>query len=397
MKKSFRKDGFTLVELLVVIAIIGILIALLLPAVQAAREAARRMECTNKLKQIALGMHNHADVKGHIPGAACNITAPGIDYVGWWGTACEFGGTAVGGPYWRQFMGYAYPLLPYIEQQAAYETMSKEILRDRTNANDNACPTSTGTNRISVIPVPAFWCPSDDAARKAALNEPNPCSYRACRGDHRTPGGMKQDTPRGFFQSQVKDATPSPTGIIKNIVDFSVIIDGLSNSIAFAEGKIWRGDSTSSHKARFPVRGGYVYSTTGTPSVCAGLANSADGLLPETLIARPYQMPGINFLMGESVTNCCTILPPNSPFCSNNETYTAGDGSTCFSTPSSYHSGGVNVAMGDGSVRFISDTINCGNQGASSPAISSDTLIGESPYGVWGALGSICGGESITL
>jgi prepilin-type N-terminal cleavage/methylation domain-containing protein len=118
-----RQRGFTLVELLVVIAIIGVLVALLLPAVQAAREAARRTQCQNNLKQIGLGVHNHHDTLGRFPYAGSD----GPD------TDCCNATTRIG---WS----WAYELLPYIEQ---------------TPLHDN-----TSDSLISVTPVKGYFCPS---------------------------------------------------------------------------------------------------------------------------------------------------------------------------------------------------------------------------------------------
>ena len=99
-----RRNGFTLVELLVVIAIIGVLVALLLPAIQAAREAARRTQCINNLKQLALGCQNHHDTHGHFP-------------TGGWGW--YWVGDPDRGFGKEQPGGWAYNLLPFFEQQAA--------------------------------------------------------------------------------------------------------------------------------------------------------------------------------------------------------------------------------------------------------------------------------------
>src|SRR5438067_4283147 len=101
-----RRLGFTLVELLVVIAIIGVLVALLLPAVQAAREAARRMHCQNNLKQMGLGWHNHTDVNGHLPTGGWGW--------GWVGDADQGVGKLQTG-------SWTFNILPYIEQKTIYD------------------------------------------------------------------------------------------------------------------------------------------------------------------------------------------------------------------------------------------------------------------------------------
>jgi len=150
MKQSQQPSthGFTLVELLVVIAIIGILVALLLPAVQAAREAARRIQCTNHLKQMGLGAMNHESTQGFLPSA------------GWgpWTT-----GDPERGAGRKQPGSWIYQLLPYIEQQAVYNLPSDgDPIHYRTQVQ------LEGAQRLLQTPIEVFNCPS----RRAAINYP---------------------------------------------------------------------------------------------------------------------------------------------------------------------------------------------------------------------------------
>src|SRR5205823_7988334 len=134
--------GFTLVELLVVIAIIGVLVALLLPAVQAAREAARRMKCQNNLKQFGLALHNYHDAYGRMPAS----------YYRAWPTSV---GTTFGTPGW----GWGTMILPRLEQQALFDTLNVSTLQL------NASPL---TKLPAQTPLPMFRCPSDTGKKTNA-------------------------------------------------------------------------------------------------------------------------------------------------------------------------------------------------------------------------------------
>ena len=157
-RQSIRlKSGFTLVELLVVIAIIGVLVALLLPAVQSAREAARRMTCTNQLKQIGIALHNHADVRGHLP--------PGGVNTGGNGTAC---GT-----------NWAIEILPYMEQQSLYQQYRQNLF------NENVAQEPVIQARVK-----SYECPADTLNGKLNQPQSGPGSGRRYRhGSYRANSG----------------------------------------------------------------------------------------------------------------------------------------------------------------------------------------------------------------
>jgi len=146
MKRAWRKRGFTLVELLVVITIIGILIALLLPAVQAAREAARRLQCTNNLKQLALGCLGHESATRQFPTDGWGF--------GWTGEA-DWGND------WRQPGGWIYNILPFIEQQPLHDLGS--------GLDTSTTPTKNAAHlQRTVMPLNVLYCPT----RRPALIYP---------------------------------------------------------------------------------------------------------------------------------------------------------------------------------------------------------------------------------
>lgn len=133
--QPFTKTGFTLVELLVVIAIIGVLVALLLPAVQAAREAARRSQCMNNIKQLALGAHNHHSAIGHFPS-------------GGWGW--QWIGDPDRGSGWQQPGGWIFNVLPYVEQQTLHGLQ----------AGKTGTPKLDAAATMLSSQVAEFYCPS---------------------------------------------------------------------------------------------------------------------------------------------------------------------------------------------------------------------------------------------
>jgi len=356
MFRRWSRAGFTLVELLVVIAIIGILVALLLPAVQAAREAARRMSCSNNLKQLALGLHNYHDTHKKFP--ALGYTgingAPGIGAGNW--------------PY-----AWTIPSLPFVEQQPLYDQMQMQA---RPAGGGLPTPWSTANNAWEnsnwKVDIPAFICPSDPEPTNRS-ESPSLLNYKGCVGDdyHQNHFGAHQDRDnRGIFQPL-------------RWIGLQDVKDGTSQTVLLGE-SIAGGDAAD-------VKGGVaVNMQSWNPAACLA---RVDPVNPKRLIApvrAQFRPTGGRAWDGRPYfVGFATLVGPNGPSCH----WGGVDGNEHMGTLSSWHPGGGQVALADGSVTFVSETIDTGNQTVDDV----QNPGGPSPYGVWGALGSRNGGESAAV
>lgn len=214
---SHKRQGFTLVELLVVIAIIGVLIALLLPAVQAAREAARRAQCTNNLKQIGLGVHNYHDVRKHFPAG-----------VSPWNE---------GGQPPRTGRGWILETLPYMEQENLYQAFDPSRVGDMFSGGG-----LRNTQAQMATELDALACPSDPSER-LATNQAQwsgisvaVTSYKGVIGTTNMGGGWP-DSPSGTVDGH---NTPNNNGLFfrnsfQRKLRFAKIVDGTSNTLMVGE------------------------------------------------------------------------------------------------------------------------------------------------------------------
>ena len=326
--------GFTLIELLVVIAIIAILVALLLPAVQQAREAARRSSCKNNFKQLGLALHNYHDVFNVFPPSRLGPQQSST-------TVNDF-----------RFSGFI-PLLPFIEQNAVFDQIQTS-------------PTyvwNTGYAPYRVT-LPALNCPSDvyptDISGGIGMN-----NYLFSLGDyHSNFESLTAGQLRGLFGYRSR-------------ISFRDVTDGLSNTAMLSEGIRPPGSGGGAPANQF---GAATTANTTNPAACK--ASYVNGTYSTALLDR-NRSQGTRWCDGRAgYINFTTILAPNSAICN-------GQTTSGILTPSSRHTGGVQVCLADGSVRFISENIDAGN-----PA-GTFTYGAASPYGVWGALGSRNGGEVI--
>jgi prepilin-type N-terminal cleavage/methylation domain-containing protein len=356
-----RRLAFTLVELLVVIAIIGILIALLLPAVQAAREAARRSQCTNNLKQIGLGLHNYESAYNSFP--------------------FRMGGTRSGTTNNAGRASGWIPLLPFMENAPLYDAIKtgsggiawgpSPAVDDNTDAATRFAPWYSQ--------VPGLLCPSDPRTSKTDSN-PGKSNYAFSMGDSITaPASSTRD---GItYTAGNGESISRHRGIFWNLSGTRLrdITDGTSNTIAVSEKSIGQASSTT-------IKGA-VATTTASPKDCFAL-KGANGQLSG---GAPVYLQGRRWADGASIfAGFTTVLPPNAPSCMSGTDERTSSG---IYTPTSYHPGGVIGLMADGSSRFFSETIETGN---ATSTTTNNVSTGESPYGVWGALGTMNGGESKT-
>jgi prepilin-type N-terminal cleavage/methylation domain-containing protein/prepilin-type processing-associated H-X9-DG protein len=307
------RSAFTLIELLVVIAIIAVLIALLLPAVQSAREAARRAQCVNNLKQLGLAMHNYHDVNNALP----------------------LGRTLQSGTY-RPFSQQA-RILGYMEQSNIFNTLNFNL---SSYAPDNATGAATSVN--------SFLCPSDVSAQIpsgeilpgfgwAAVN------YRANEG---TSVAMWFGTDDVNNVNNGIVAQPNGLFYSSQLIKLSSVTDGTSNTAAFSEHVI--GDFSNSIATEFSDTfepGTHPLNSDDAFQFCLA-TNTLD------LSKQGYSNVGAPWTYGyHSTTSYWHSAPPNTRSC-------MFPPSRISTTANSRHPGGVNLCLADGSVRFIKSTIN---------------------------------------
>jgi prepilin-type N-terminal cleavage/methylation domain-containing protein/prepilin-type processing-associated H-X9-DG protein len=380
-------SGFTLVELLVVIAIIGVLIALLLPAVQAAREAARRMQCSNQLKQLGIAVHNFHDANKRLP---CLIKDPKWMSYKRLGTSTTLDGTDV--------YNYICSCLPFLEQQTIFDTLNSQCQACASVTYDRArCPepgkttvlTDSGTiDSPFCAKISSLLCPSDPNRNAPEGQSLGRNSYHGNRGDLMGPRTWSETRGPLSDGSQV-------------IQDFAQITDGTSNTLWASESCI------SENNSDVKILSGVINNTpldqrsangSHTPSECAGMRGVGGDF--KTLSGSQTFYGNKGWRWGDSryiYSTFQTILPPNSPTCLNGNS----DSDDYYVGASSYHNGGINTVLCDGSVRFISETINAGDptkrSGEGQNGFNSSNPQkwgGPSTYGIWGAIGSSNGKES---
>jgi prepilin-type N-terminal cleavage/methylation domain-containing protein/prepilin-type processing-associated H-X9-DG protein len=343
LSPKHRARGFTLIELLVVIAIIAVLIALLLPAVQAAREAARRSQCVNNLKQIGLALHNYDSSNNCFP--------LGVSRYG-----------AVTTYNWDAWSGHAL-MLGALEQTSLYNAANFSLGNNMPNSYGYYANTTVTNTRVSV-----FLCPSDANAGNTQVLRSADGRMDTLDLSYVASAGTTTNSPNNTAPTN-KWATQGSTGLFWWYQQYSIkdCTDGTSNTIAFSEALVSNGGTISNKYPGNSIQnvagaGGAAqqYDANTNPAAILTGLNACNTAFAAS--AGLNNLRGIFWEVGSlGMTMFNTIVPPNST------TYLWGacrgtsggyPNDATFANTSSHHPGGVNVLMGDGSVKFIKNSIN---------------------------------------
>ncbi|MGI9474549.1 MAG: DUF1559 domain-containing protein [Rubripirellula sp.] len=408
VRRSKSAHGFTLVELLVVIAIIGVLVGLLLPAVQAAREAARRMSCSNNFKQIGLAIHNYhsafKQLPTHMGGTSSDRnTSPSEEFL-----------PPTGHNLFQ--LSALVSLTPFMEQQAIWNQISnpyQSVVNGTVVGTfqamgprpSKALGGSWGHGNSPYEPwlteIPTLRCPSDPGVGLPAKGRTNyvPClgdSSRYCHtGERNNEGVVSAGRARQARASQRGVFQPRKIG-----PKFRDVLDGLSNTIAMGEIITDLGDRDIRSHWGSVVRSGLRPWEAGGATQCQQWIDPARPRFwspTASVVGGAEAKRGYSWALGNAAyTGFNTILPPNREVCM----WSSG-GSEGIFPASSRHQGGCHVLMADGAIIFITDSIEAGNSNSAqvvlgSPGGASGLLPGsESPFGLWGALGTRASKETI--
>ncbi len=299
LKNKVARPAFTLVELLVVIAIIGILVGLLLPAVQAAREASRRMSCSNNMKQIGLGLHNYESTYQMLPSG--------------WNT---------------QTMSPHPAILAFIEMQPLYDLVDWSVPYNHANNSD-----------VISVQVATFNCPSDP--QTYLPTSLGGCNYRANVGTgivHGNPGTTVGSTNFGM---------PPNNGVFirDKYMRYRDILDGLANTAAF--GEVCKGDFSNAFATKYDTFRPGTYPANADEAV--QMCNAID---IKDVTLQGYSNIGAPWIYAYHSTSLYYhVNTPNGRSCM----YPPG---RIMTTASSEHQGGVQILRCDGSVGFVSENID---------------------------------------
>ena len=315
MRENRLKSGFTLVELLVVIAIIGILIGMLLPAVQQVREAARRSACSNKIRQLAIGCHNYHSAFDHFPsGISTEADASFTPVLGESGWPAGWLSTATGSD--NRGAPWNVTIFPHIEQGNLYDQITLT-----NDFNDSPRASIRSTSHVNYLPfletVPAFQCPSHaDATGVGNTNDPawqnmlrdkkqlSRNDYLGVMGGGLTNESNYRNNRRLFFSNGILFANSE--------ISVTQVFDGSSNTFLIGESNLPGWDITWSSS----------FKTGG--------------------IACPYNIAGANVPINTLPGNDASL----HPYYHTSRSF------------GSYHSGGCTFAFGDGSTHFLTDSVD---------------------------------------
>ncbi len=364
-----KRRGFTLIELLVVIAIIAVLIALLLPAVQSAREAARRAQCVNNLKQVGLALHNYHSSNDSLPPA---------------------GSSQITNGYVRSCFSMKVRILPYMEQQVVFNAINFSL--DAESAQDSGDGTGWASANATAksIRVASYLCPSDYRKGNRNNRESSVWSGTTINADIAQMSNYCENDGgnRMFYGGQPNGiaywigSTPDQVQIesqTRQTIGFANITDGLSNTAFWSE--FVKSDGTGTGDASDSL--GMIYQATVNSTNMSVPGNILQSELANATIClqslnKNFSWHGERYVvqdLGRGGGYSHTQLP-NRKSCYYNDF--AGQTSNAYESmiaAASYHPGGVNVLFGDGSVRFVKSSVG---------------------YNIWYALGSRAGGELLS-